>query len=117
MCFFSNLYFIKEFRWKGHNIRLLLAQGHLFCSVYGGNFNASVMANPQTESYDRTLSGNILVLGSSGGGKMSLVQEIASNSMFGKLEGVYWVSGINLSKKREGEIECCFEAKVDFLLS
>ena len=75
------------------------------------------MANPQTESYDRTLSGNILVLGSSGSGKTSLVQEIASNSMFGKLEGVYWVSGINLSKKREGEIECCFEAKVDFLLS
>ena len=26
----------------------------------------------------------------------------------------YWVSGINLSKKREGEIESCFEAKVDF---
>ena len=72
------------------------------------------MANPQTESYDRTQSGNILVLGSSGSGKTSLVQEIASNSMFGKLEGVYWVSGINLSKKREGEIECCFEAKVDF---
>ena len=72
------------------------------------------MANPQTESYDGTLSGNILVLGSSGSGKTSLVQEIACNSMFGKLEGVYWVSGINLSKKREGEIESCFEAKVDF---
>ena len=26
----------------------------------------------------------------------------------------YWVSGINLSKKREGEIESCLEAKVDF---
>ena len=72
------------------------------------------MANPQTESYDGTLSGNILVLGSSENGKTSLVQEIASNSMFGKLERVYWVSGINLSKKKEGEIESCFEGKVDF---
>ena len=34
--------------------------------------------------------------------------------MFGKLEGVYWISGFNLSKKREGETESCFEAKVDF---
>ena len=72
------------------------------------------MANPQTEFYDGTLPGNILVLGSSGNGKTSPVQDIASNSMFGKLEGIYWVSGINLSKKREGEIESCFESKVDF---
>ena len=72
------------------------------------------MANPQTEFYDGTLSGNILVLGSSGSGKTSLLQDIATNTMFGKLEGVYWVSGINLSNKKEGEIESCFEEKVDF---
>ena len=72
------------------------------------------MANPWTKSYDGKLSGNILVLGSSASGKTSLVQEIATNSMFGKLEGVYWVSGVKLSKKREIKIESCFEQKVDF---
>ena len=82
--------------------------------VYGGKSNAPVMANPQTKLYDEKLSENILVLGSSGSGKMSRVQEIATNSMFGKLEGVYWVSGVKLSKNREIEIESCFEPKVDF---
>ena len=70
-----------------------------FYSVYGRNFNASVMANPQTESYNGTLSGNILVLGSSGSEKTSLVQKIATDSIFGKLEGVYWVSGIFFGKR------------------
>ena len=82
--------------------------------VYGGNFNASVMANPQTEFYDGTLLGNILLLGSSASGKTCLVQEIATTTIFGELEGVYWVSVINISKKREGQTECCFEAKVGF---
>ena len=72
------------------------------------------MANPETNSYDGKLSGNILVLGCLGCGKMSLVQEIATNSMFGQLEGVYLNSDIKLSKKREGEIESCFEPKLDF---
>ena len=72
------------------------------------------MANPQTKLYVGKLSENILVLGSSGSGKMSSVQEIATNSIFGNLEGVYWVSGVKLSKNRETEIESCFEPKVDF---
>ena len=72
------------------------------------------MANSQAESYDGTLSRNILFFGSSESWETSFVQEIATNSMFGKLEGVYRVSGINRSKKREGEIESCCEAKVDF---
>ena len=57
------------------------------------------MANPQTESYNGTLSGNILVLGSSGSEKASLVQKVATDSIFGKLEGVYWVSGIFFGKR------------------
>ena len=37
-------------------------------------------------SYFQSISGNILVLGSTAGGKTTLVHELACNSMFGKLE-------------------------------
>ena len=62
------------------------------------------MADPKAKLYDGTLSGNIFVLDSSVSGKTSIVQEAATNSMFGKLEKVHWISGIELSKEREGEI-------------
>ena len=42
------------------------------------------------------------------------MQEAATNSMFGKLEKVYWLSGIELSREREGEIESCFESEIEF---
>ena len=51
-----------------------------------------------------------MVLGSSASGKTILVQEMASNSMFGKLEGAHLVS----TKAREAEINSCFEPKVEF---
>ena len=69
------------------------------------------MANPQTKSYDGKISGNILVLGSTGSRKTTLVQE---SSMFGKLQGVCWISKVELSKQREAEIDSPFEAVVDF---
>ena len=37
-------------------------------------------------SYFQSISGNILVLGSTAGGKTTLVHELACNSMFGKLK-------------------------------
>ena len=36
--------------------------------------------------------GNVLLLGSTGSGKTTLVQETASNSMFGERRGVHWIS-------------------------
>ena len=42
------------------------------------------------------------------------MQEAATNSMFGKSEKVHWISGIELSREREGEIESCFESEVEF---
>ena len=55
-----------------------------------------------------------LVLGSAASGKTTLVQEIASNSLFRKLEGTHWVSTAKLSKAREAGIDSCFEPKVEF---
>ena len=34
--------------------------------------------------------------------------------MFGKLEGAHWISAVKISKKRETEIDSCFEPKVEF---
>ena len=72
------------------------------------------MANPQTKSYNGKLSENILVLGSLASGKTTLVQEMSSNSMFGKLERAHWISAVELLKKIEAEIDSCFEPKVEF---
>ena len=69
------------------------------------------MADPEANSSDGKISGNILVLGSSPNGKTTLVQEMASNSVFGKLEGAHWVSAV---KAREAEIDSCFKPKVEF---
>ena len=73
------------------------------------------MADPETSSYDGTISGNVLVLGSTASGKMILVQEMACNSMFGKLESIHWISKVKLSKQWEAEIDYCFVPKVNFL--
>ena len=34
--------------------------------------------------------------------------------MFGKLEGAHQISAVERSKKREAEIDLCFEPKVEF---
>ena len=73
------------------------------------------MMDPQTSSYDGTISGNVLVLGSTASGKTTLIQEMACNSMFGKLKSFHWISKVKLFKQREAEIDSCFVPKVDFL--
>ena len=46
------------------------------------------MADPEINSYDKKISGIfVLVLGSTLGRKTTLAEEMASNSMFKKLEG------------------------------
>ena len=72
------------------------------------------MANPQTKSYDGKMSENLLVLGSTGTGKTTLVQEMRENSVFGKPEVDYWISKVELSKQREAEMHPSFKAVVDF---
>ena len=42
------------------------------------------------------------------------MQKLALNNFFGKLKKTEWVSGIELSKTRETEIETNFCCKVDF---
>ena len=72
------------------------------------------MMDPETNSYDRKLLGNVLVLGSTASRKTILVEEMASNSVLGKLEGAHWISAVKLSKEREAVIDSYFEPKVEF---
>ena len=72
------------------------------------------MADPETNLYDGKISGNILVMGSSANGKMTVVQEMAFNSMFEKLKDAHWVWFVKLSKARQAETNFCFEPKVEF---
>ena len=70
------------------------------------------LANPETDSYDGEISGNILVLGSSVSGKTTLIQEMASNSMVGKLKSV--ILSKKVSRQREAELDYCIEPKLEF---
>ena len=73
------------------------------------------MVNPQTKTYYGKSSGNILVLGSSmADRKTTFVQELACNSMFGKFEGIHWISQVGFPKQREVEKDSCIEPKVEF---
>ena len=82
--------------------------------VYKGKYSFSVMADPETNSYNGKISGNVLVLGSTTSGKTTLVEEMASNSIFGKLKGAHLISAAKLSKEREAAIDSYFKLKVEF---
>ena len=70
----------------------------------------------QNFQYETTFTDNILVLGQTGCGKMSFVQSLGKNKIFGSNSlGVDWVSKINLTKIREDEIRQRFTyTNVDF---
>ena len=72
------------------------------------------MANAGTDKYDGNISGNVLVLGSTGSGKTSLVQRLGWNGMFGELRKVNWIPKVEFSKCWESEIESCFSTEVEF---
>ena len=66
-------------------------------------------------TYDAKFEGNILVVGRTGCGKTTFVQNLGKNRLFGDIKEVYWVSKIELSTNRANEIRDCFRGqKVDF---
>ena len=64
--------------------------------------------------YSGKFSENILIVRRTECGKTTFMQKLALNNFFGKLKKTEWVSGIELSKTREAEIETNFSCKVDF---
>ena len=59
-------------------------------------------------SYDGKSEGNVLVVGRTGCGKTTFVQNLARNKLFGDIKEVFWISKIGLSNEREGNIRDCF---------
>ena len=59
-------------------------------------------------SYDGKFEGNILVVGRTGCGKTTFVQNLGKNNLFGEIHEVYWISKINLSDERKDSIRDSF---------
>ena len=67
-------------------------------------------------SFDRKFEGNILIVGRTGCGKTTFIQNLGKNKMFGNnIVEVFWVSKKFLNKEREDSIRDCFkDQKVHF---
>ena len=63
-------------------------------------------------THDGKCEGNILIVGRTGCGKTTFVQNLGKNKMFEDVKEVYWVSKIELSKDREENIRDCFIIKL-----
>ena len=67
-------------------------------------------------SFDGKFEGNILIVGRTGCGKTTFIQNLGKNKMFGNdIVEVFWVSKKFLNKEREDCIRDCFkDQKVHF---
>ena len=52
-------------------------------------------------SYEGKFEGNILIVGRTGCGETTLVQNLGKNKLFGDIKEVYWISKIELPNERE----------------
>ena len=57
--------------------------------------------------YNGKFKGSILIVGRTGCGKTTFVQNLGKNKLFGDVKEVYWISKIELSKDREDNIRDC----------
>ena len=65
-------------------------------SIYNGQF------------YD-----NILVVGRTGCGKTTFLEKLGLNNFFGNIIKTEWISGIDIDKKREAEIQSYFSNETE----
>ena len=73
------------------------------------------MDNEMNYSFDAKFEGNILVVGKTGCGKTTFVQNLGKNKMFGGTKEVTWLSKIPLSREKENNISSCFvDEQIDF---
>ena len=66
-------------------------------------------------TFDAKFEGNILVVGRTGCGETTFVQNLGKYKLFGDIQLVYWTSKIELSRDRENDIRDSFRGQiVDF---
>ena len=63
--------------------------------------------------YDGQFYGDILVVGRTGCGKTTFLEKLGLNNFFGNILKTEWISGTDIDKKREVEIQSCFNNKTD----
>ena len=66
-----------------------------------------------TSIYDGQFYGNVLVVGRTGCGKATFLEKLGVNNFFGKIVKTEWISGIDIDKQREAEIESCFSNEIE----
>ena len=63
--------------------------------------------------YDGQFYGNILVVGRTGCGKTTFLEKLGLNNFFGKTVKAEWISGIDIDKKRDAEIQSYFSNETE----
>ena len=66
-----------------------------------------------TSTYDGQFRGNILVVGRTGCGKTTFLEKLGLNNFFGNIIKTEWISGIDIDKKREAEIQSYFSNEIE----
>ena len=70
-----------------------------------------------TSIYDRQFIGNILVVGRTGCGKTQFLEKLGLNKFFGDIIKTEWISGTDIDKKREVEIQSYFSNETEVHVS
>ena len=70
-----------------------------------------------TSIYNGQFSGNILVVGRTNCGKTTFIEKLGLNNFFGDIVKTEWVSGKNIDKKREDEIQSYFKNETEVHLA
>ena len=63
--------------------------------------------------YDGQSYGDILVVGRTGCGKTTFLEKLGLNNFFCNILKTEWISGTDIDKKREVEIQSCFSNETD----
>ena len=66
-----------------------------------------------TSIYDGQFYGNVLVVGRTGCGKTTFLEKLGVNNFFGKIIKTEWISGIDINKQREAEIQSYFSNETE----
>ena len=65
-------------------------------------------------SYDRKFEGNILIVGQTGSGKVTFIQNIAKNNLFEELKEISWMSEVVVAGREKKNISECLGKNVNF---
>ena len=66
-----------------------------------------------TSIYNGQFSGNVLVVGRTGCGKTTFLEKLGVNNFFGNIKKTEWISGIDIDKQREAEIQSYFNNETE----